>query len=182
MNLPNKLTIARVVLIPVFLVVLLGNVLGESLSRYVSVVIFIVAALTDTLDGYIARSQNLVTNFGKFMDPLADKLLVSAALIAMVELTLVPAWVVVVIISREFIVTGFRLVAANQNIVIAAGFWGKIKTATQMVMIVFVLLPFQNHIAMIIGNGFIFLSALFTIISAVEYLYQNRAVLKDSNI
>ena len=131
MNLANKLTTLRVVLIPVFLVVLLSNLLQEPFHRYVAVAIFIVASITDFLDGYIARSRNMVTNFGKFMDPLADKLLVCSALIAMVELEDLPAWVVIIILSREFAITGFRTLAMEANIVMAASWWGKIKTTTQ---------------------------------------------------
>ena len=120
MNLPNKLTMFRVVLIPVFIVVLMSGLIAEPASRYIAVVIFCIASFTDYLDGHIARKYNLVTNFGKFMDPLADKLLVSAAMICMIELGMLPAWVVIIIISREFIITGFRLIAAEGGLVIAA--------------------------------------------------------------
>lgn len=180
MNLANKLTLFRVILIPVFLIVLLSPIISDpQMRRYISVFIFIIASITDTLDGYIARSRNMVTNFGKFMDPLADKLLVSAALVAMVELGDLPAWIVVVIISREFMITGFRLLAVEQNIVIAAGFWGKLKTISQMVMIIVVLLKIDNIIFIYLGYILIILSVLFTIISAVDYLYKNIGVLKE---
>ena len=140
MNLPNKLTIFRVILIPVFIIALMSGIIPEPVNRYVGVVIFCVASFTDYLDGHIARKYNLVTNFGKFMDPLADKLLVSSALICMIELGFLPAWIVIIIISREFIITGFRLIAAEGGLVIAASWWGKIKTVTQMLMIILVLL------------------------------------------
>ena len=123
MNLPNKLTIFRVILIPVFIIALMSGIIPEPVNRYVGVVIFCVASFTDYLDGHIARKYNLVTNFGKFMDPLADKLLVSSALICMIELGFLPAWIVIIIISREFIITGFRLIAAEGGLVIASSWW-----------------------------------------------------------
>lgn len=173
MNLPNKLTVLRVLMIPLFLVALF---LGY---KYTAVVIFSIASATDWLDGYIARKYNLVTNFGKFMDPLADKLLVCAAIVAMVELRLLPAWVVIILISREFIITGFRLVAVSNNLVIAAGMWGKIKTVVQMCMIIFVLLDLPGAVPHIISNVLIFGSVLFTVISATEYIVKNIHVLKE---
>ena len=146
MNLPNKLTIFRVFLILPFVLLLLGESGGWGWYRalfggileyvdYIALAIFIIASLTDLIDGKIARKYGLVTNFGKFMDPLADKLLVSAAMIALVELGRIPAWIVIVIISREFIISGFRLVAADKGVVIAASYWGKFKTTFQMVMV-----------------------------------------------
>ena len=159
MNLPNKLTMFRVILIPVFIVVL----------------IFCVASFTDYLDGHIARKYNLVTNFGKFMDPLADKLLVSSALICMIEMGMLPAWIVIIIISREFIITGFRLIAAEGGLVIAASWWGKIKTVTQMIMIILLLLGVQGIIATIL----IFLATLFTVISGVDYIVKNISILRN---
>jgi CDP-diacylglycerol---glycerol-3-phosphate 3-phosphatidyltransferase len=179
MNLANKLTVVRVLLIPVFLMFLLGNFFDETVSRYMAVFIFIVASLTDALDGYIARSRNLVTNIGKFMDPLADKLLVCSALIAMVELGDLPSWVVIIIISREFIVTGFRVIAASEDIVIAAGFWGKIKTIVQMVMIVVVLLQLDNVYYTLFANSLIIASVVLTAVSGIEYIYSNIHVLED---
>ena len=175
MNLPNKLTMFRVVLIPVFIVILMTGLVPEPASRYIGVVVFAVASFTDFLDGKIARKYNLVTNFGKFMDPLADKLLVSSALICMIELGLLPAWVVIIIISREFIITGFRLIAVENGIVIAASWWGKIKTATQMVMIILLLLGVQGVIATIL----VALATLFTIISGVDYIVKNKSVLNN---
>ena len=168
MNLPNKLTMFRVVLIPVFIVVLMSGLIAEPASRYIAVVIFCVASFTDYLDGHIARKYNLVTNFGKFMDPLADKLLVSAAMICMIELGMLPAWVVIIIISREFIITGFRLIAAEGGLVIAASWWGKIKTVTQMAMIILMLLGVNK----VIGT-------IFTVVSGVDYIVKNISVLKN---
>ena len=175
MNLPNKLTIFRVILIPVFIIALMSGIIPEPVNRYVGVVIFCVASFTDYLDGHIARKYNLVTNFGKFMDPLADKLLVSSALICMIELGFLPAWIVIIIISREFIITGFRLIAAEGGLVIAANWWGKIKTVTQMLMIILVLLGVGG----IIGNILIILATVFTVISGVDYIVKNIGVLKN---
>ncbi|NDO46492.1 CDP-diacylglycerol--glycerol-3-phosphate 3-phosphatidyltransferase [Clostridium sp. MD294] len=176
MNLANKLTTLRVVLIPVFLIVLLSSFLSEPFDRYVAVAIFIVASITDFLDGYIARSRNMVTNFGKFMDPLADKLLVCSALIAMVELDDLPAWVAIIILSREFAITGFRTLAMEANIVMAASWWGKIKTTTQMIMIIVVLLNINGM--EIIEFILILLATFFTIVSGVDYIVKNKNVLK----
>ena len=136
MNLPNKLTILRAIMIPFFLVFLY---MSPGWSKWVALGIFIAASLTDMLDGKIARKYNLVTNFGKFMDPLADKLLVCSALIALSDLKRIPAWIVIVIIARDFIISGFRLIAAEKGIVIAAGWWGKIKTTVQMIMVGFLI-------------------------------------------
>ena len=174
-NLPNKLTMFRVVLIPVFIVVLMSGLIAEPASRYIAVVIFCVASFTDYLDGHIARKYNLVTNFGKFMDPLADKLLVSAAMICMIELGMLPAWVVIIIISREFIITGFRLIAAEGGLVIAASWWGKIKTVTQMAMIILMLLGVNK----VIGTILVVLATIFTVVSGVDYIVKNISVLKN---
>ena len=140
MNLPNKLTILRVILIPFFVAALLWDGGQNQTLRYVSAAIFIVASLTDMLDGKIARKYNLVTNFGKFMDPLADKLLVCSALICLIELGQLPSWMVIMIISREFIISGFRLVASDNGVVIAASYWGKFKTTFQMIAVVLLIL------------------------------------------
>lgn len=175
MNLPNKLTLFRVILIPVFIVVLMSGLIVQPLNRYIAVAIFCIASFTDYLDGHIARKYNLVTNFGKFMDPLADKLLVSAALICMIEIGMLPAWIVIIIISREFIITGFRLIAAESGLVIAASWWGKIKTVTQMLMIIIVSLGVSD----VIGKILIILATLFTIISGVDYIVKNISVLKN---
>ena len=178
MNLANKLTTLRVILIPVFLVVLLSPFVSEPWNRYIAVSIFIIASITDFLDGYIARSRNMVSNFGKFMDPLADKLLVSAALIAMVALNDLEAWVVILIISREFAITGFRTLAAEANVIMAASIYGKIKTTVQMVMIIFVLLNIPGQAAFIIEEILVILAVIFTILSAVDYIMKNKHVLK----
>ncbi len=186
MNLPNKLTVFRVLLIPVFLIILLcpdSWGIDNYLKRYIAVGIFILASCTDAVDGYIARKYNLITNFGKFMDPLADKLLVASAMIAMIGLpdaaVPMPSWVVVIVIAREFIITGFRLVAAEKKIVIAAGFWGKIKTVTQMVMITVLLLNFDGTFFIWAGYILLGLSVLFTVISAADYIIKNLGVFKD---
>ena len=139
MNLPNKLTVLRVIMIPFFVVSLLAFHGEVRLLRNLAAAIFIVASLTDMLDGKIARKYNLVTNFGKFMDPLADKLLVCSALICMIELRELPAWMVIIIISREFIISGFRLVASDNGVVIAASYWGKFKTTFQMLMVIVII-------------------------------------------
>lgn len=175
MNLPNKLTMFRVILIPVFIVVLMTGLIADPINRYIGTLIFCVASFTDYLDGHIARKYNLVTNFGKFMDPLADKLLVSSALICMIEMGMLPAWIVIIIISREFIITGFRLIAAEGGLVIAASWWGKIKTVTQMIMIILLLLGVQGIIATIL----IFLATLFTVISGVDYIVKNISILRN---
>ena len=177
MNLPNKLTILRVIMIPFFLVALLVD--GIPAGKWVALAIFIIASFTDMLDGKIARKYNLITNFGKFMDPLADKLLVSAALIALIPLGKIPAWIVIVIISREFIISGFRLIASDNGIVIAASYWGKIKTVTQMVMIVLLIADFSNSIIDVLETVFIYLALALTVISLVDYLIKNKNVLKD---
>lgn len=180
MNLANKLTIVRIFLVPIFMFFLLVKI---PYGEYIAVVIFIVAALTDSLDGYIARSRNQITKFGKFMDPLADKLLVSAALISLVELDKLSAWVVVVIIAREFAITGLRVLAASEGITIAANWWGKIKTITQIVAIVSLLI--NNFPFSIIGFPFdkivVALAVIFTIVSGVDYIYINRAVFLSNN-
>ena len=142
MNTPNKLTVARMIIVP-FLVVFLLTGWGGDANRYISLALFVVASVTDWFDGYLARKNNLVTNFGKFMDPLADKLLVCSAMICMIELNRLPAWFVIIIIGREFIISGFRLIAAENGIVIAANYWGKFKTASQMIMIILLILHFD---------------------------------------
>ncbi len=174
MNLPNKLTIFRVILIPVFILLFF---LAD--SPWYAAGVFVLASLTDTADGMIARKYNLVTTFGKFADPLADKLLVASAMICMVQTGVLPAWIVVVIIAREFIISGFRLVAAEQGIVIAAGWWGKVKTAVQMVMIVCLILNFQLAWFQILCQVLIWLSLILTIISLVDYIRKNAQVLKN---
>lgn len=198
MNLPNQLTIFRVILIVPFVLVLLGSFKGwgwheaifgdaSAYAEYIALGIFIVASLTDLLDGKIARKYNLVTNFGKFMDPLADKLLVCAAMIILVEMSRIPSWVVIVIISREFIISGFRLIASDNGVVIAASYWGKFKTTFQMIMICMMIVkdaPFLSAY----GNGDLFakvtdfvmwIALALTVISLVDYLVKNKDVMKD---
>ena len=188
MNLPNKLTIFRVILILPFVLLLLGGyhqwgwfvtAFGGILKYvdYIALGIFIVASLTDLIDGKIARKYNLVTNFGKFMDPLADKLLVCAALIALTEMGRIPSWVVIVIISREFIINGFRTIAADNGVVIAASYWGKFKTTFQMIM---VCLMIANIEALNVVTAIIMWIALvLTVVSLVDYLWKNKDVMKE---
>ena len=178
MNLPNKLTILRVILIIPFVLCMLLPGVGTA-GKYVAVAIFIFASLTDMLDGKIARKNNLVTNFGKFMDPLADKLLVSSAMICLTANNKLAAWIVIVITSREFIISGFRLVASDNGIVIAASYWGKFKTTFQMIMIVMLILDFDNDIYRICTTVVTYIALILTIISLIDYLAKNKAVLKE---
>ncbi|MCR5000110.1 MAG: CDP-diacylglycerol--glycerol-3-phosphate 3-phosphatidyltransferase [Lachnospiraceae bacterium] len=180
MNLPNKLTIFRVILIPFFVAVLLLRP-EDGTWRLIADGIFIVASLTDMLDGKIARKYNLVTNFGKFMDPLADKLLVCSAMICLVALNQLPAWIVIIIISREFIISGFRLIAADNNVVIAANYWGKFKTVFQMLMIIVMVANFAYPVWQMLGVILMYIALALTVISLVVYIYDNRAVLKEQN-
>lgn len=179
MNLPNKLTVLRVLMIPVFVLFMLVDIFGN-VDKVIALVIFILASLTDMLDGKIARKYNLVTNFGKFMDPLADKLLVSSALICLSG-SKIPIWIVIVIISREFIISGFRLVAADNGVVIAAGIWGKLKTAVTMVMIPVVILDLPFFAYSILEQILIYASLILTVISLVVYLVDNKQVLSEDN-
>ena len=176
MNIPNRLTMLRVFLIPIFLVVLF--LAPEPINRNGAVIIFVVASFTDFLDGYLARKWNMVSNFGKFMDPLADKLLVMAALVSMVELGDLPSWVVTLILARELTITGFRTLAMEANIVMAASWWGKIKTVVQMIMIIVVLLQLPFAGIHIIETILVALAVILTIVSGVDYLVKNKAVLK----
>lgn len=169
---------ARVILIPFFVFFLLVPVAGEA-SKYIALVIFIIASLTDLLDGKIARKYNLVTNFGKFMDPLADKLLVCSALICFTEMGLLPAWMVIVIISREFIISGFRLVASDNGVVIAASYWGKFKTTFQMIMIILLIAQLPGAIFDVLEQLSIWIALILTIVSLMDYLIKNKAVLKQ---
>ena len=178
MNLPNKLTVLRVIMIPVFLVFLLTDCAGDA-SKYIAAAVFVLASLTDMLDGRIARKYNLVTNFGKFMDPLADKLLVCAALIAFVELGYLPAWIVIIIISREFIISGFRLIAADKGVVIAANYWGKFKTTFQMIMTILLILQLDYPYADTVEWIFVYIALALTVISLVDYIYRNIGVMSD---
>ena len=175
MNTPNKLTIARMILVPFFVLFILTGSGGDA-NRYICLAIFVVASITDWFDGYLARKNNLVTNFGKFMDPLADKLLVCSALICMIELDRLPAWFVIIIIAREFIISGFRLIAAENGVVIAANYWGKFKTVSQMVMIILLILNFGG-VFEILTQIFVWISLALTVISLITYIVQNKNVI-----
>lgn len=192
MNLPNKLTIFRVILILPFVLLLLGGhhewgwfraIFGGILEYvdYIALAIFIIASLTDLVDGKIARKYNMVTNFGKFMDPLADKLLVSAAMIALVEMGRIPAWGVIIIISREFIISGFRLIASDNHVVIAASYWGKFKTTFQMVMVCLMIanLGAKYEWMQILTDCIMWIALALTVISLIDYLVKNKDVMKD---
>lgn len=191
MNLPNKLTVFRMILIVPFVILLLGGHAGwgwfdaafggiEAYTGYIALVIFVIASLTDMLDGKIARKYNLVTNFGKFMDPLADKLLVCSAMICLIDMDRIPAWIVIVIISREFIISGFRLVASDNHVVIAASYWGKFKTTFQMIMVILMIANIQalNILTQIV----MWIALALTIISLIDYIVKNKNVLFDGNI
>lgn len=180
MNLPNKLTTLRVIMIPFFVFFLLWQNGENRTFRMIALALFIMASLTDLLDGKIARKYNLVTNFGKFMDPLADKLLVCSALICLIELNALPAWMVIVIISREFIISGFRLIASDNGVVIAASYWGKFKTTFQMVSVVLLILdiPALAFVTMIC----VWIALLLTIVSLVDYIYKNHKILTEGSI
>ena len=180
MNLLNKLTILRVILIPFFVVALLWDGGQNQTLRYVSAAIFIVASLTDMLDGKIARKYNLVTNFGKFMDPLADKLLVCSALICLIELGQIPSWMVIIIISREFIISGFRLVASDNGVVIAASYWGKFKTTFQMIAVVLLIL--QIPPLHILTQICVWIALILTIVSLIDYIMKNHKVLTEGSM
>ena len=178
MNLPNKLTIMRVILIPFFVFFLLSPYF-PAYGNYIAVAIFIVASLTDMLDGKIARKYNLVTNFGKFMDPLADKLLVCSAMICLIELDRLAAWIVIVIIAREFIISGFRLVASDNGVVIAASYWGKFKTTFQMLMVIVLILDIQMPFFQILGTVLTYVALILTVVSLIDYIVKNKDVLQD---
>ena len=180
MNLPNKLTILRVIMIPFFVAALLYDGGANQNMRYVAAALFIIASLTDMLDGKIARKYNLVTNCGKFMDPLADKLLVCSALICMIELRELPAWMVIIIISREFIISGFRLVASDNGVVIAASYWGKFKTTFQMIGVV--LLIFNIPALSTLTTIIVWIALALTVISLVDYIVKNAGVLTEGKM
>ena len=172
----------RIILIPVFVFFMLTDYVAY--SNYIAAGIFIVASLTDTLDGYLARKYNLVSNFGKFVDPLADKLLVCSALVCFVAApdNPMPAWGVIVIISRDFIISGFRLVASDAGVVIAASWWGKIKTVVQMLMSILLILNFEDTVINVIEYVFIYVAIILTVVSLVDYLWKNWKVLDDGNM
>ena len=178
MNTPNKLTLLRVIMIPFFVVFMLAD--WGSWAKWVALAIFVVASTTDWLDGYLARKYHLVTNFGKFMDPLADKLLVCSAMICLIELGMIPSWVVIIIIGREFVISGFRLIASDNGIVIAANYWGKFKTVCQMVMII-VLIANLGGIFDVLEQILIYASLALTVISLATYLWENKKVITMQN-
>ena len=180
MNLPNKLTLLRVVLIPVFVVLLLLEGGQNYPLRIAALIVFCIASFTDFLDGQIARRNNLVTNFGKFMDPLADKLLVCSALICMIELGQLPSWYVITVIAREFIISGFRLVAADNGIVIAASWWGKFKTTFQMFTVILLILniPALHTVTMIVAG----IAFVLTLVSLLDYIMKNHKVITEGGM
>ena len=175
MNLPNKLTCLRVIMVPFFVFFMLTDV-GGAANKWIALLIFCVASLTDMLDGKIARARNLVTNFGKFMDPLADKLLVCSAMICMIPSGKLAPWVVIIIVAREFIISGFRLVASDNGIVIAASYWGKFKTVSQMAMIIVLIMDLGGAFD-VIGTVLIWIALILTIVSLIDYVAKNIEVL-----
>lgn len=177
MNLPNKLTILRIAMIPFFVLFMLVPLAGAG-GKWIALALFIVASLTDLLDGHIARKYNLITNFGKFMDPLADKLLVCSALICLVELGRIPSWIVIVIIAREFIISGFRLIASDNGVVIAASYWGKFKTTFQMIMICLMIANLEP--LRLFTDIVMWIALLLTVISLIDYLVKNKDVMKET--
>ena len=192
MNLPNKLTVFRMILIVPFVILLLGGHAGwgwfdaafggiEAYTDYIALVIFVIASLTDMLDGKIARKYNLVTNFGKFMDPLADKLLVCSAMICLIQTGQLAAWIVVIIIAREFIISGFRLIASDNGVVIAASYWGKFKTTFQMLMVIVLILNIQMSFFQILGVILTYVALILTVVSLIDYIVKNKDVLKEQN-
>lgn len=178
MNTPNKLTLLRVIMIPFFVVFMLAD-LG-SWSKWAALIVFVVASMTDWLDGYLARRDHLVTDFGKFMDPLADKLLVCSALICLIQLGQLPAWIVIVIISREFIISGFRLIASDNGVVIAASYWGKFKTTFQMIAVILLIFDFQ--VLRPLASACVWIALALTIISLVDYIWKNRRILTEGGM
>ena len=176
MNLPNKLTVTRVILIPFFVFFLLNDAMNPNF-KWVALALFIIASLTDLADGKIARKYNLVTDFGKFMDPLADKLLVCSAMIGLIELGRIPAWIVIIIIAREFIISGFRLIAADNGRVIAASYWGKFKTTFQMFMVIFMIMNLGMAPFPLITQILMWIALALTIISLVDYIIKNKDVM-----
>lgn len=175
MNLPNKLTVLRIIMVPFFVFFMLTDT-GGAAGKWIALALFIIASLTDMLDGKIARKYNLVTNFGKFMDPLADKLLVCSAMICLIPSGKLDAAIVIIIIAREFIISGFRLVASDNGIVIAASYWGKFKTVFQMAMIIVLIADFGG-VFDIVGTVLIWIAVVLTVVSLIDYIWKNRQVL-----
>ena len=180
MNLPNKLTVLRIIMVPFFVFFMLTDA-GGAANKWIALVIFCVASLTDMLDGKIARARGLVTNFGKFMDPLADKLLVCSAMICLIPLGKLTAWFVIVIIAREFIISGFRLVASDNGIVIAASYWGKFKTVSQMFMVIVMIMDLCG-VFDVIGTVLMWAALILTIVSLIDYIAKNVEVLTQGGM
>lgn len=176
MNLPNKLTVLRVIMVPFFVFFMLWDGMGES-GKYLAALLFILASITDWLDGYLARRDHLVTDFGKFMDPIADKLLVCSALICLVEKQMLAGWIVIIIIGREFIISGFRLVASDKGVVIAASYWGKFKTVSQMLMVILMILDLGG-VFDTITQVLVWIALVLTVISLADYLKKNWNVME----
>lgn len=180
MNLPNKLTIIRVILVPVFVILMLvpfGEAPCEGIYKWIALAVFVIASLTDMMDGKIARKYKIVTNFGKFMDPIADKLLVCSAMICLVELGRIPAWAVIIIIGRELIIDGFRLVASDSGVVIAASYWGKSKTVFQMIMVIMMIVEFQFTWFYVLTQIVMWIAVILTAVSLVDYLVKNKDII-----
>ena len=179
LNLPNRLTLLRVIMVPVFVFFIL--IAPDNMPcRVIAALVFIAASLTDMADGMIARKYDLITNFGKFMDPLADKLLVCSAMICLVSIGKLPAWICIIIIAREFIISGFRLVASDNGVVIAASYWGKFKTVFQMLMVITMVFDFKTDFWQFLEILFMWVALALTIISLVDYIIKNKDVLKES--
>ena len=179
LNLPNRLTILRILMVPIFVFFILIAP-DNTACRVIAALVFIAASLTDMADGYIARKYDLITNFGKFMDPLADKLLVCSAMICLVSIDRLPAWVCIIIIAREFIISGFRLVASDNGVVIAASYWGKFKTVFQMLMVITMVFDFKVAFWQVLELVFMWVALILTVISLVDYIYKNKDVLKET--
>ncbi|MFV0527392.1 MAG: CDP-diacylglycerol--glycerol-3-phosphate 3-phosphatidyltransferase [Lachnospiraceae bacterium] len=175
MNTPNKLTVLRMLMVPILVIFMLTGWRAAA-GKWIVLVIFCLASATDWLDGYLARKYNLITDFGKFMDPLADKLLVCSALLCLMDQGRLPAYIVIIIIAREFIISGFRLVASDNGVVIAASYWGKFKTVSQMLMIILLILDLGGGFV-VLEQIFIYLSLVLTIVSLADYLIKNSKVI-----
>ena len=172
-TIPNLISFIRILLVPLFAYLFMQ---GDFVP---AVIVLALSGLSDCVDGKIARKYNLVTNFGKFMDPLADKLLVCSAMICLIQTGQLAAWIVVIIIAREFIISGFRLIASDNGIVIAASYWGKFKTTFQMLMVIVLILDIQNQVFQILGTVLIYISLALTVISLIDYVVKNKDVLKE---
>ena len=180
LNLPNKLTLIRICMIPFFMIFLTVPLpISDNACLICAAALFIAASLTDMADGKIARARGLITDFGKFMDPLADKLLVCSAMICLIEKGQLAAWIVIIIIAREFIISGFRLVAADNGIVIAASYWGKFKTVFQMLMVIVLILNIPNSFFAVLGTVLTYIALALTVVSLIDYIAKNKNVLKE---